>query len=92
MDEDKVVLTDEEGNEHEFFVVDVLELKGNEYVILLPAEAGDEEEDEAIILKVGVDENGEEVYFDIEDDAEWEAVAKAWEEMMEEEEEDEEEE
>ena len=37
----------------------------------------DAEEDEAIILKIVEDENGEEVLYDIEDDEEWEKVPNA---------------
>jgi uncharacterized protein YrzB (UPF0473 family) len=39
----------------------------------------DEEADEAIILKLGKDDEGNEVLLDIEDDEEWEKVADAWE-------------
>jgi len=70
-----LVLTDEEGNEHQFALLDIVQAKEQEYAILLPL---DEETDEAIILKVGVDENGEEILSEIEDDAEWEMVAEAW--------------
>ncbi len=85
--ESTVVLTDEEGNEHEFMVVDILEVEGSEYAILLPM-TGDEvqEEEEAIILKIETDEEGEELLVSIEDDNEWDKVAQAWEEMLAEEE------
>ncbi|WP_088555214.1 DUF1292 domain-containing protein [Calderihabitans maritimus] len=73
-----VVLVDEEGREHEFTLVDVLELDEERYAILLP----EGEIEEAIILKMGTDENGEEILFDIEDDDEWEMVAKAWQELV----------
>ena len=82
-----VVLTDEEGKEHEFSVIDILEVDGSEDAILLPA---DDDSDEAIILKIGVDENGEEILSDIEDDEEWEKVADKWQELIESEEEDDE--
>ncbi len=90
----KVVLTDEEGEEHEFEVLDIIEVDGSEYAILFPVEEGeneDEEEevDEAIILKIGTDENGEEVLTEIEDDEEWEKVADAYDSMMEDDEVDE---
>lgn len=81
--EDLVVLTDEDGVEHEFAVIDVIEVEGKEYAILLPPD--DEDDDEAIILRVETDENGEETLVDIEDDAEFEKVAEAWEEILEEE-------
>ncbi|WP_227765899.1 DUF1292 domain-containing protein [Zhaonella formicivorans] len=81
--EDIIILQDEDGNDHEFSIVDVLELDDNKYAILLPT---DEEMDEAVILKIDVDENGDEILFEIEDDEEWEAVARAWEKLLEEEE------
>ncbi|MFZ5943350.1 MAG: DUF1292 domain-containing protein [Bacillota bacterium] len=77
-----VTLVDEEGKEHDFALVDSIELDGEQYAILSPMEE-DEEGDEAIILKVGKDENGDDILFDIEDDEEWEKVADAWQEMIE---------
>jgi len=85
---DTVVLTDEDGKEHEFAIVDVIEVEGKDYAILLPMgeEAEDEEaEGDAVILRIDTDENGEDVLVDIEDDDEWEKVAEAWEALVEEE-------
>lgn len=82
----KVVLMDEDGVEHEFEVLDIIEVDGAEYAILFPVEEGDES-DEAIILKIGTDENGEEILYEIEDDEEWEKVADAYDGMLEDEEE-----
>jgi len=85
---DVIVLTDEDGKDHEFELIEILEVDAREYAVLAPldgegAEAGaeptDEDEDEAIILRVETDENGDRVFSDIEDDAEWEKVAEAWE-------------
>lgn len=81
-EENIIVLEDEEGNDHEFNIIDMLEIDGNRYAILMPI---NDEFDEAIILKIEADENGEEFLFEIEDDDEWEAVARAWEELLEEE-------
>ncbi len=78
--EEIITLIDENGEEKDFTVIDIIELDGSEYAILLPAE--DEEADEAIILKFAQDENGEEVLVDIDDDEEWEKVADTWEEML----------
>jgi uncharacterized protein YrzB (UPF0473 family) len=84
-EEDEVVtLVDEEGAEHDFTVIDIIEVEGAEYAIMLPV---DEEDNEAIILKFSKDEEGNELLVDIEDDAEWEKVSEAWEEMIAEEEE-----
>lgn len=74
-----LTLIDENGEERDFTVIDILEIDGTEYAILLPVE---EETDEAIILKFEKDDEGNEVLVDIEDDEEWEKVADAWEEML----------
>ncbi|BAF59247.1 MAG: DUF1292 domain-containing protein [Pelotomaculum sp.] len=81
--EEVITLVDEEGVEHDFTVIDIIEVDGSEYAILLPME---DECEEAIILKLTHDENGNELLVDIEDDEEWEKVADAWEEMLAEEE------
>lgn len=85
--EDEVLtLTDEEGNEHDFSVIDMIEMDGSEYAILVPVEGQEGDEDEAIILKIVTDDDGNEVLVDIEDDEEWEKVADTYASMMEEEE------
>ncbi|NLT96202.1 MAG: DUF1292 domain-containing protein [Clostridia bacterium] len=77
-----VTLVDEDGQEHDFAFVDSIEVDGEQYAILSPIDE-EEESDEAIILKIGKDENGEDILFDIEDDEEWEKVADAWQELIE---------
>jgi uncharacterized protein YrzB (UPF0473 family) len=78
------VLVDDEGTEHEFFLIDGIEVDGAEYAILEPvAEENDAEEPDAVILKIGKYEQGEDILFDIEDDDEWEKVADAWQELLE---------
>lgn len=82
--EEIITLTDDEGNEHEFVLIDVLKVEDSEYAILLPSE---EENDEGIILKIIEGEDGGELLVEIDDDEEWEKVAAAWNEMSDEEEE-----
>ncbi|MBQ9009245.1 MAG: DUF1292 domain-containing protein, partial [Clostridia bacterium] len=53
-EDEKVVLTDEDGNDVEFEFCASIEYEGNEYVVLLP-----DEEDEVVILQV-VEPEGEE--------------------------------
>ncbi|MGB9905496.1 MAG: DUF1292 domain-containing protein [Desulfotomaculales bacterium] len=83
-EKDVLTLIDEEGQEQDFAILDLVELEGSRYAILLPLdEEGDEDEEgEAIILKYARDEEGNEILIDIEDDEEWERVADAWEEMI----------
>ena len=80
---DTIVLTDDEGKDHEFLHLDTLEVEGSTYFVLMPlaGENEDEDEDEAIILKLGKDADGNEMLLDIEDDEEWEKIADAWESM-----------
>lgn len=83
---DTVVLTDDEGIDHEFLHLDTLELEGSTYFVLMPIseeDSEDEDADEAIILKLGKDAEGNEMLQDIEDDEEWEKVADAWENLVE---------
>ncbi|MDX9872146.1 MAG: DUF1292 domain-containing protein [Clostridia bacterium] len=89
--EETIVLVDEEGEEHEFVLIDMIEVDNEEYAILEPLD-DEADEAEAIILKVAKDENGEDILLDIEDDEEWEKVADKWQELIEEEEDEEEEE
>lgn len=70
-------LTDEEGNEHEFELMDVMEENGTVYYALVPytedPEAMIEEDTELVILKVG-EENGEEFLATIDNDEEYERI------------------
>lgn len=75
--DDVLILVDEEDQEHPFQMIDMVEVDGNQYAVLVPLEEG-AEENEAIILKIVLDENGEEVLYDIEDDEEWEKVVDIW--------------
>lgn len=69
--ENTIVLVDEDGTEHEFVVLEYLEIEDQFYAVLLPE---DDPEGEAFIFKVEVDESGEEFLMDIEDDEEFERI------------------
>lgn len=76
-----VTLIDEDGNEQEFEVIDIFEVKGKEYVaIALPEDTEEEEDDdEVMIFRLEVDsKTGEELLRDIEDDDEWNLVAETY--------------
>ncbi len=72
-DEDVIKLLDEDGAEHEFSVVDVLEVGARRYAILQPL-AGGEDADTAVIFRMEDD-----ALVTIEDDAEFEQVRQAFE-------------
>lgn len=84
-----VMLVDEEGEEHPFQLIAELEIEDKSYVVVMPLdEFEDEEEDEGdvLILRATYDDEGNMYLADIEDDEEWEMVADAWQELVESEE------
>lgn len=82
-EEDEIItLTDDDGKEHEFVVVDVIEVTEKEYAILLPIDTSEDEEAEAVILRLEKDADGDDVLVDIESEEEWEQVAQAYEDLL----------
>ncbi len=81
-----LVLIDEDGEEHEFELLAELEIEDDTYRVLVPLDELDEEDEESevevVILKVVIDDGGDEFLIDIEDDEEWERVADAWQELV----------
>lgn len=72
---EKILLTDENGVESEFELIGSAELKGNQYFACVPSDSKDSEYLEYVILKLIVDEDGEEMLVTIDDDDEFEDVA-----------------
>ena len=64
-----IILNDENGNEIKFEFLDLMEYEGEEYIILLPTEEG-EDNDEVVILKVEdvEDDPDMETYVSIDDE------------------------
>lgn len=86
MANDVVTLIDEDGQELNFELIDVLEIEAKRYVVLQPADANDTdgalEDDEAIILRLDKAENGDDIFANIEDDAEWDLVVNTYNDML----------
>lgn len=78
--EDIVTLVDEDGNEHEFAVVDIIEVDEKEYALLMPAdgegEGEDEEAEDVLVLRFEDDS-----LVMIEDEAEFNRVVQYLEEL-----------
>ncbi len=71
-------LTDEDGIEHEFEILDELDLDDKHYVALIPAneeDTGDEEDEGQLIVLRSEEEEGEEYLAYIEDEEEFNRVA-----------------
>lgn len=80
-----VSVLDDEGNEHQFELLDAIETDDGRYVALLPiyseAEAAVEDDGELVILAVE-EENGEDLLVPIMDDEEFENIAAIFEERL----------
>lgn len=70
-----VVLTDEDGNDVEFEFLDIVQVEGKEYVILLPVE--EMEKGEVVIFKIE-GEGEDESYVGLDDEEEAERVFQAF--------------
>ena len=77
---DLITLTDEDGEEHVFELVDTLEHGGENYVALVAYHEEPEEvlEDDGdlVIMKIISEENGEEILEIIEDDDEFDEISE----------------
>ena len=71
---DFVSITDDEGNEFELEHLGTLEYNGVTYMSFVPADMDEEDEDYGLILLKVIEENGEELLADIDDEQELEKV------------------
>lgn len=80
-DPDLITLTDDNGKEFTFEVLDAVETDEARYLALLPTfddpQKMLDDSGELVIVKVG-EENGEEYFYEIEDDDEYETIADAF--------------
>lgn len=78
---DLISLTDDDGKEYNFEVLDAIETETDRYLALLPVYDDPQkmldDSGELVIVKVD-EENGEEFYCEIEDDDEYETIADAF--------------
>src|SRR5574344_327011 len=64
-----IVLNDEQGNDVQFEFLDLIEYEDEEYVVLLPVEAEDDDSGEVVILKLEDSESDdEETYVSVDDE------------------------
>ena len=74
LDDDSIItLTDDDGNEVDFLLLDVVEYDEKDFLVLLPLEDEEDEDDNVLILQA-VRNGEEETYVGIEDDAVLNAV------------------
>jgi uncharacterized protein YrzB (UPF0473 family) len=75
-----VTLVDEDGHEQDFAIDEIVEIDEVRYAVLIPVECYENEDEEvcedAVIMRVEVDDDGEEYLADIEDEEEFERVVE----------------
>lgn len=67
---DFITVTDDEGNDFELEHLGTLERDGKIYMAFVPADMDEEDEDFGLILLRVIEENGEELLADIDDETE----------------------
>lgn len=75
MDDNIIILEDDNGNQIEFAVIDVYELNSNTYFAMVEVvEAGEEESDEVLIMKVDDVESEDAQLITVDDEDELQAA------------------
>ncbi len=75
MDDNIIILEDDNGNQIEFAVIDVYELNSNTYFAMVEVvEAGEEESDEVLIMKVDNVESEDAQLITVDDEDELQAA------------------
>jgi uncharacterized protein YrzB (UPF0473 family) len=74
-DKSIVVITDDDGKDTEFFILDEAEYKGGRYLLLVETEFLEDDEAEAVILKE-VGEDGKDIVYEEPADEDFDAIAK----------------
>ena len=85
---DFVSVTDDEGNEFELEHLGTLEYNSQEYMAFVPADMDEDDEDFGLILLKVIEQDGEQLLADIDDEQELDAVYQHFMEELFEEEED----
>ncbi len=78
---EQIIMSGEAGEELKFFVLEETQLSGCKYLLVCDSEDEDADSD-ATILKEVSEDNSDVVYEFVEDDVEFEAVAKLFEELV----------
>lgn len=73
IDDDSIVtLTDENGNDIDFIILDVVSHEGNDYLVLFPLDVDENDEafdDDAVLILLATRTEDGEVYENVEDEA-----------------------
>jgi uncharacterized protein YrzB (UPF0473 family) len=69
-----VTLVGDDGEEFECEVVEIFELDGQEYALLLPIPEGEDDDEDMVVMRVDWADDDEATFSPIEDDDEFERV------------------
>ncbi len=81
MNEGMITLTDDDGQELDFYILEQTELGGQTYLLVTDSDE-DEEEAEALILREIVTEDNEAIYETVEDETTLNALSSLFEELL----------
>lgn len=79
-----ITLVDDEGQEHRFNLLNIIEVEDAKYAVMIPEvqeTTMEEDQEEAVVFRIETDAEGEEVLVDIEDDDEFARVCAALDEL-----------
>ena len=82
---DLITIADEDGNEFELEILDTLELDGQSYTVFVPADIENmdvNDPDYGLIFLRNREENGEEFFDSIDDDAELDRVYELYQQIL----------
>ncbi len=82
---DLVSVIDDEGNQHQFEILDAIETDDGRYVALVPVYENPSDavnDDGELVILAVVEENGEDLLVTIDDDDEWNEIAEIFEERL----------
>ena len=82
---DLVTVVDDEGNQHQFEILDAIETDDARYVVLVPVYDNPSDlinDDGELVILTVKEENGEDLLLPIEDDDEFEEIADIFEERL----------
>lgn len=79
---DYITITDDEGNAFELEHLDTFEHGDDLYMVFLPADMDEKDENYGLIILKVIEENGEEILTTIDDDLELETVYNAYMKML----------
>lgn len=83
MDSNKIIFTDENGQEDVFYIIEETKLGDVNYIMVTDDESDSDEADAFILKDVSKPEDEEAIYEFVEDDRELDALAKIFAELLE---------